>query len=201
VTLSPTFTFSSCGVKVKLSMLTVSSWAWAGMPPSCSGIAAATTMRRARLRKVPSVIFGRASALQRRVDDRKTLITLLEVDAGNSEHAAQLGIFHLHRSGRRCGAGRRLRERGGACGVEGNIALDLLHDLVNVTVEHRDRAKSLEILEGFRSVLGAPAPLWVDRPERDVGKQHDRGRLRFSLQVSFEPFELFGAEIAKAAGL
>src|SRR5215469_15133748 len=34
----------------------------------------------------------------------------------------------------------RLREAGGACSVEGHIAFDLLHDLIDMAVEHSHRA-------------------------------------------------------------
>src|SRR6201992_4329391 len=51
VTVSPTFTFSSAGEKVKLSMVTLSSWAWAN--PGCRRRAAAS----ARPRSVRDFMF------------------------------------------------------------------------------------------------------------------------------------------------
>src|SRR6516165_9902523 len=89
VTVSPTFTFSSGGVKVKLSIVTLMSWARAPATPSC---------RRAT----------------------EALVALLEVDAGNAEQTAQLGVLYFHGSRRRRGARRGLRERGRAGGVEGD---------------------------------------------------------------------------------
>src|SRR5262249_14036595 len=101
VTVSPTFTVSSGGEKVKLSIITWTSWAWA---PNGSSIAAATRSPAA-CRCMPRVFVGVISwssslGLQRRVDDREPLVALLEVDAGNPEHRTQLGILDLHRTGR-----------------------------------------------------------------------------------------------------
>src|SRR4051794_29723654 len=87
------------------------------------------------------------SALQRLIDDGEPLIALLERHAGNTEQRAQLVVRDLHRTGRGRSTGRRLRERGRARGVERHIALDLLHHLVDVAVEYRDRAEALEQFE------------------------------------------------------
>jgi len=51
-------------------------------------------------------------------------------------------------------AGERRRHRG----VERDVALDLLHDLVDVTVEHGHRPEPREVGEGLRTVLGPPPP-------------------------------------------
>src|SRR6185503_13073445 len=142
-----------------------------------------------------------ALALQRRVDNGEPLFVLLEGDARYAEHAAQLVVRHLHRAGRGRRSRRRLWKRGRARGVEGDVALDLLHHLVDVAVEHGDRAELLQVTESARAVLGAPAPARIDRPERDMGEHHDRLRSRAALDVVFQPFELLGAEIAEAAGL
>src|SRR5262249_25234297 len=126
-------------------MVTLTSSACARTPRGRSRAAA-----RIKLRKKVLVIGKIPSAGQRRVDDGELLVALLEVDAGNAEHAAKLGVFDLHRAGRGGGARRRLRERGRAGGVEGNAALDLLHDLVDVAVEHGHRAEALDELERTR---------------------------------------------------
>jgi hypothetical protein len=52
--------------------------------------------------------------------------------------------------------------------VEGNVALDLLQDLMNVAVQDCDRAEAFEVAERLRAILRAPAPLCVDGPERDM---------------------------------
>jgi hypothetical protein len=43
-----------------------------------------------------------------------------------------------------------------------------------VPVQHGDRAESLEKGQRLLTVLGAPAPLRVDRPEGDVREDNDR---------------------------
>src|SRR6266851_5710636 len=199
VTVSPTFTLISVGAEVILSIDTVTVSACASAPPSCRTTAAATA--KPRPRKAVNSICNIPSALQRRVDDRERLVAHLEVDAGDAEHAAQLVVGDFHRAGRGRGARGRLREGGGARGVERDVALDLLHHLVDMAVQHRHRAVTLEILERARAVLGAPAPLRIHRPERDMGEHHDGGGFRAALEVVFEPFELLGAEIAEPAGL
>src|SRR5450432_3927480 len=140
-------------------------------------------------------------ALQRRVDDRKALIARLEVDTGNPKQAAKLVVGDLHRSGRGGGARRRLRERGRARGVEGDVALDLLHHLMDVAVQYGYRAEALEVIQGTGAILGSPTPFRIDRPQRNMGEYDDRRGFRFPLEIILEPFKLLGAEIAEAAGL
>ena len=135
-------------------------------------------------------------ALQRRVDDCETLLVLLEGDVGDAEHFAQLIIRHFHRARRRGSAGRRLREGGRTRGVERDIAFHLLHHLVDVAVEHSHRTKLLEIRQRLGAILRAPTPVLIDGPERDVGEQDNRRRCRTALDVTLQPFELLGAEIA-----
>src|SRR5262249_19559763 len=84
--------------------------------------------------------------------------------------------------------------------MEGDVAFDLLHHLMDVAVEYRHRAETLEQLERAAAVLGAPAPFRVNGPERDVREYHDRRRGRAILHVGCEPGELVGAEIAEPAG-
>src|SRR5580704_10484021 len=141
-----------------------------------------------------------SSALQRRIDDREPLVAPLEVDRGDAEHAAQLVVGDLERPRRLRRSWRRLRKCGRARGVEGDVAFNLLHHLVDVAVEHGHRAEALEIFERAGAIVGAPAPLRVDGPQRDVGEQDDWGRGGAVLDVGFEPFELLAAEIAEPAG-
>ena len=74
-----------------------------------------------------------------------------------------------------------LREAGGACSVEGHIAFDLLNDLMDMAVEHSHRAKALQHVERPQAVVGAPSPIGIDRPERDV-REHDIG-VEFDLSL------------------
>src|SRR5262249_61475807 len=74
----------------------------------------------------------------------------------------------------------RLWQAGGACSVEGHIAFNLLHDLMDMAVEHSHRAKALQHVER-PLVVGAPSPIGIDRPERDVREHDDRRRVRLVL--------------------
>ena len=108
--------------------------------------------------------FAHGLALQRCVDDGEALLVLPEHDAGDAEHAAQLVIGHFHRSGRRRRTRRRLRKGRRASGMEGDVTLDLLHDLMDVAVEHSHRAESFEIAEGASATFRAPAPIRINGP-------------------------------------
>ena len=57
--------------------------------------------------------------------------------------------------------------------------------------------KRLRIAERLRSVLGAPAPFGIDRPERHVREHDDRRRGGEAFHVVCEPFELIVAEVAR----
>ena len=85
--------------------------------------------------------------------------------------------------------------------MEGDVALYLLHDLMDVAVQDRDRAEALEVGERLGGVVGAPAPRRIDAPEGDVGEDDDRLRGRAAPEVVLEPFELLRAEAAEPAGL
>src|SRR5260370_34282279 len=188
VTVVPTFTVSCAGSKVKLSIITLVVSA-ARAPLRQSDMAAAMA-NWPRLRRASDAITNFPLALQRGVDDGEALIARLEVDAGNTKQAAELVVGDLHRPGRGGGPRRRLRKRGRARGVEGDVALDLLHHLVDVAVEHCHRTEALEVIQRAGAVLGAPAPGRIDRPQRDMG-EHDHGRrLRFGLEILLKSIKL-----------
>src|SRR5689334_3381536 len=68
-------------------------------------------------------------------------------------------------------------------------------------VQHGDRAEALQTVERFAAVARAPAPLRIDRPERDMGEDDD-GRARGEpAHVVLEPGELVRTEAGEAAGL
>ena len=122
-----------------------------------------------------------------------------EPDAGEAEQTAQLFGWNEFRARRGRGTGRRLRKGGGASGVEGHVAFDLLHDLVDVAVEHRHRAEP-------PSSASAWARLRVPQPHSGAMVQSGIGRRRRSASrrrppVARQPGELLVAEIAHAAGL
>ena len=141
------------------------------------------------------------SAGERRVGDGEQLVAGAHLDACDPEQRAELLGRHRHRSGRWRIPGRGLREGGRSRGMEGHVAFDLLHDLVDVPIEHRDRAEALQEAERLQAIVRAPAPVGVDRPERDMGEDDDRRRVRFVLDIVGEPGELVGPEPSKAAGL
>jgi len=74
--------------------------------------------------------------------------------------------------------------------MKGDVALDLLDDLVDVAVEHGDRAEALQITERASGVGRAPAPFLVDRPHRQMGEDDNRGAGRTAGNVLLQPFEL-----------
>src|SRR5262249_29454231 len=207
VTVVPAFTVVVAGVKKKLSIVTVfgapSARANRTLPASSEPTTAPSTEQAIIGRNIffSLVFFSLFLALQRRIDDRETLLVLLEGDIGNAEHFAQLIVRHFHRARRGGGARRRLRESGRTRGVERDVAFHLLHDLVDVAVEHRYRTELLEIAQRLSAVLRAPAPFLRDGPERDMREQQDRRRSRAAFNITFQPFELFVAEIAQTAGL
>src|SRR6266478_6854015 len=192
------------GRKVNWSMSTSASAVGADRAANVAAATRSTTPNAAATRLLDLIVRMieiPASPLQRLVDDGKPLLSTLEGDVGDAENRAQLvvGDFQRSRRGRR--TRRWLREGGRPGGVECDVALDLLHDLVDVTVEHRDRAEALEVIERARRIFGAPAPYWIYRPQRNVREDDDRGRGGAAFEVVLEPFELHVAEIAQPAGL
>src|SRR5205085_5075502 len=117
------------------------------------------------------------------VDQRGSALAADVVDRPDAEVFAQLiGGHLLHRTRSGSGAWCGLRKCRRIRGMEGDVALDLLDNLVYVPVEHGDRPEALHIAQRAACVLGSPAPLLVDRPQRQVGHQHDR-------RTGREPFD------------
>src|SRR5580704_6606411 len=138
---------------------------------------------------------------KRAVGQRGSVLAADIVDRPYAEVFAQLiGGYLLHRTRSGSGARRRLRKCRRIRGMEGDVALDLLDDLVNVPVEHGHRAETLQIAERAAGVLGAPAPLLVDRPQWQVGHQYDRRARREPFDILLQPFELLVAELGEAGG-
>src|SRR5207249_711027 len=71
------------------------------------------------------------SRTERGFDDRERALAADIVDRPHAKHRMQLLGRHLHWSGRRSGPRRRLWERRRPRGVERDVALDLLHDLMD----------------------------------------------------------------------
>src|SRR5882724_13009210 len=114
--------------------------------------------RRIHERPLAPALLAPARA-ERAVDDRQGVLARDVADFADTQHALQLLHRHFERAGAgpdtRCG----LREGGGPRGVEREVALDLLHDLVDVAVQDRDGSETFEIPQGLRPVVGDPAPL------------------------------------------
>ena len=68
------------------------------------------------------------------------------------------------------GCGNAVEHRG----LERDGAFDLLHHLMDVPVEHGDRAEALQIGQRLCRVIGSPAPLRIERPERHMREDDDR---------------------------
>ena len=117
--------------------------------------------------------------------------------AGDAEHLPKSFGRDRHRAGGGSTAGCGLGERRGHRGMEGDVALDLLHHLVNVPVEHSDRSEALQDRESLRAVLSAPAPFGVNGPQRNV-REDDNWRTGGDVgDVLAEPFQLLRADRAK----
>jgi hypothetical protein len=95
-----------------------------------------------------------------------------KLDVGDPEQRAKLLGRHFHGSGGIGLARLWLRKRGGGCRVEGDGAFHLLHGLVNVSVQDRHGAEALQIGERLCAVVCTPTSLWINGPQRDVGKDN-----------------------------
>src|SRR5678815_2841642 len=121
------------------------------------------------------------------------------VHFGNAEDAPKLAWVYLHWSGPRCRTGRRLWEcRRHAC-VEGGVAFGFLEHLVNMAIEDCEGAKAFQVTQSAFSVAGAPPPLRVNLPERDVREDDDGHATGNSFEVILHPVELIVAELAQTA--
>ena len=129
---------------------------------------------------------------ERHVGDRDRVIDAVKRHAREPEHFAQPVVGHLHRARRRRRAWRRLREGGRHRRVKRDVAFDLLHHLMDVTVQDRHGTKPLQIRQRAFAVVRPPSPLGIHRPERDVREDDDGRAALESLDVLLEPFELFG---------
>src|SRR6476660_8507438 len=156
VTVVPTFTFRGVGAKVKLSMMISVSAAFAVRLPIAITMPAPSTRRSSRRRAMPPgynvSIMARPSAGERRIDDGERRLCRHQVDVGDPEVLFQLTGRYHHRPRALRRAGRRLRERGGARGVERDVAFHLLQHLVDVAVQYRHRAELLQIRQRLSAV-------------------------------------------------
>src|SRR5581483_2836696 len=168
-------------------------------PPSASPPQSATASRN---RNIGSPPWWTGWLSEGRIHDGERLRARHEGDAAQAEQRTHLLAGDvLARPGRRGGAGRGLREGRGARRVEADVALHLLHDLVDVAVQHGDRAEALQVGERPLAVLGVPAPFGVDGPQGDVRVDDDRRAAAERREVVFQPLELLVAEHTSALAL
>src|ERR1700726_1025312 len=95
---------------------------------------------------------------QRLIDSGEHLFALDVGDVADAKDGAQLFSRNSHRPRRRSRARCRLRKARRQRGVECDIALHLLYDLMNMTVEHRHRTEPFEGRQCLLRIVGAPAP-------------------------------------------
>jgi hypothetical protein len=126
-----------------------------------------------------------ACGSERRINHRQAVSVRHRLHIGNAQNSPQLVVRHLHRAGALGGTRSGLRKRGRHCSVERDIAFHLLHDLVNVSVQHGNGSKPLEIAERLLAVLGSPAPFRIDGPQRDVCENDDGAAGGLCLEVCF----------------
>ena len=80
---------------------------------------------------------------ERSVNDSEMMFAGREAHTCDAEHLPKSIGGDCHRVRGGSGAGRGLRECRGHRGMKGDVALDLLHHLVDVPVEHGDRTEAL----------------------------------------------------------
>src|SRR5215472_5064840 len=93
-----------------------------------------------------------------RIAKRQRAWVLHRGDAGYPQHSGKLIRGDLERTRARSDARRGLRIGRGARGVKGHVALDLLHDLVDVAVENGHRAEAAQLFHELRRITRSPAP-------------------------------------------
>src|SRR5262245_26467903 len=96
----------------------------------------------------------------------------------------------LDGAGRRGRPGSGLRISGRTSRVKRNVALDLLHYLMNVAIKNGYGSKTLEKAQGLLGIFGTPAPLRIDGPEWHVSKNDDRRARTQTGYVLLQPIKL-----------
>src|SRR4029077_163970 len=117
--------------------------------------------------------FGRCAG-ERGVNHRQMMPPGHVVDVCNAQDAAQFVRGDKQRAWRFGRPRNGLRECSGHSCVETDVSFHLLHDLMNMPVQHGYRTEAFQICESLCAVLRSPAPFRVDRPERNVGEHNDR---------------------------
>src|SRR6266567_1871072 len=69
---------------------------------------------------------------------------------------------------------------------------------MNMSVQHGDGSKPLEIARSLLAVLRAPSPFRIDGPQWDVSEHDDRPARRLRLEIRFQPLDLVRTQFAEA---
>src|SRR5580693_2016506 len=81
--------------------------------------------------------------------------------------------------------------------MERDISFHLLHHLMNMAIEYRDRAEPLQVPQRLLAVRGAPAPIGIKRPQRNMREENDGRAGGARLQVLLQPLQLVVAKLAQ----
>jgi len=111
-------------------------------------------------------------------------------------HCQDKGLHDAGGPGEGAFPGGRLRERCRHGRVKGHISFDLLHRLMSMPVQNRDRSEWLEVRQILSAVRSAPAPFRIDSPERYLREDDDRRATRMPLKVVLKPDQLFSFQLA-----
>src|SRR5262245_50708466 len=109
-----------------------------------------------------------------RIGDGERRLVFDIANIGDADDAAKFVGGEIADGARSALAWLSLRKRRRTRRMESYLAFDLLHDLMDVAIQDRDRSEALEQLERFLGVLSAPTPFLVNRPQWDVREEYDR---------------------------
>src|SRR3569832_2169618 len=70
---------------------------------------------------------------------------------------------------------------------------------MNVAIQDRHGAELLQVGEGLRAVVRAPAPLRIDRPQWNVSENNNGCAVLKISHISFEPLDLLTTQGSQAS--
>src|SRR5262249_37642077 len=119
-------------------------------------------------------------------------------DVSNSQYVVQLLRGHFHGAGGGSCTGSWLWEGRRHRRVKGDVAFDFLQNLVDVAIQHGDRAEAFQQAQSLLTILGDPSPGGVDGPQGDVGEDDEGRAAGEPCDIVFEPVQLVLTEAAQA---
>src|SRR3984893_8371998 len=69
-----------------------------------------------------------------------------------------------------------------------------------MAVQHGHRTEPLDVRQRLFTIVGSPAPIWIDGPQRNVGKEHYGGAGRAILEIVLQPLQLLVTKRSQASG-